>query len=168
MDALLIIDMLNDFVEETGALYVPGVKTIIPNIKKRLEEARTQGIPVFFICDSHKENDPEFKYWPSHAVEGKWGSAIIKELRPHEGEYIIRKVSYSGFYKTDLEKRLKEHRISRIILTGVLTNICILYTGADALMRGFSVEVPEDAVAALTDEDHHFALRQLKEVLKPR
>ncbi|RKX69745.1 cysteine hydrolase [candidate division WOR-3 bacterium] len=168
MDALLIIDMLNDFVEEWGALYVPQAKRIIPAIKKKLDEARKKGIPVFFICDAHKPDDPEFRYWPRHAIDGEKGAAIIKELRPQEGEYIIKKVSYSGFFRTELERRLREHGVKRLILTGVLTNICVLYTGVDALMRGYEVEVDPDAVAALTDEDHRFALRQLKEVLKPR
>ena len=168
MEALLIIDMLNDFVEDWGALQVPNGRKIIPTIKKRLDKARKKGTPVFFICDAHTPDDPEFKYWPRHAVEGERGAAIVKELRPQEGEYIIKKVSYSGFYRTELEKRLKEHNITRLILTGVLTNICVLYTGVDALMRGYEVEVPEDSVAALTREDHRFALKQLKEVLKPR
>jgi len=67
-DALLIIDMLNDFVHPKGALYIPGAEKIIPNVKRELDRAHQSGIPVIYVNDAHQPDDPEFKVWPKHAV----------------------------------------------------------------------------------------------------
>ena len=71
-EALLIIDMLNDFVFEGAPLEVPETRKIIPVIKKEIKEAKTKGIPVIYICDAHDKNDKEFSKfgWPAHAVKG--------------------------------------------------------------------------------------------------
>jgi len=92
----------------------------------------------------------------------------VDELKPQPNDIIVYKISYSGFYGTNLHNILRELAISRLRVTGVATSICVLYTAVDALMRGYEVEVIPDAVAGLTPEDHKFALRQLTEVLKPR
>jgi len=167
-DALLIIDMLNDFVHPRGALYIPGAEKIIPNVKRELDRAHQSGIPVIYVNDAHQPDDPEFKVWPKHAVEGTWGAQVVDELKPQPNDIIVYKISYSGFYGTNLHNILRELAISRLRVTGVATSICVLYTAVDALMRGYEVEVIPDAVAGLTPEDHKFALRQLTEVLKPR
>ena len=67
--ALLIIDMLNDFILEGAALQVPKIKTIIKYIKKEIEKARSEGYPIIYLCDSHDEDDREFEMFPPHAVK---------------------------------------------------------------------------------------------------
>lgn len=166
--ALLVIDMLNDFVREEAPLEVPKSREIISNIKREIDKARQNEIPVIYLCDAHKPDDPEFKIWPPHCVEGTEGADVIEELKPDKDDFIVKKVSYSGFYNTKLEELLKSLGVQKLLLTGIVTNICVLYTGVDALMRGFEVEVIEDCVAGLNEDDHKFALRQLKEILKPR
>lgn len=166
--ALLVIDMLNDFVKEGAPLEVSKARQIIPNIKREIERARTLDIPIIYICDAHKPNDPEFKIWPVHCLEDTQGAEIIFELKPKKSDFIVKKVSYSGFYNTKLEELLKSLGVQKLIMTGILTNICVLYTGVDALMRGFEIEVKDDCVAGINEDDHKFALRQLKEVLKVR
>ncbi|MCD6081057.1 MAG: cysteine hydrolase [Candidatus Omnitrophica bacterium] len=166
--ALLVIDMLNDFVREGAPLEVPKSRGIISNIKREIDKARQNEIPVIYLCDAHKPDDPEFKIWPPHCVEGTEGADVIEELKPDKDDFIVKKVSYSGFYNTKLEELLKSLGVQKLLLTGIVTNICVLYTGVDALMRGFEVEVIEDCVAGLNEDDHKFALRQLKEILKPR
>jgi nicotinamidase-related amidase len=167
-EALLVIDMLNDFVREGAPLEVPRAREIIPNIQREIEKARNNDYPVIYLCDAHKPEDPEFKIWPPHCVEGTEGAEVINELKPAKDDFVIKKVSYSGFYNTKLEELLKSLGVQKLFLTGIVTNICVLYTGVDALMRGFEVEVIEDCVAGLNEEDHKFAIRQLKEILKPR
>lgn len=167
-EALLVIDMLNDFVREGAPLEVPRAREIIPNIQREIEKARNNDYPVIYLCDAHKPDDPEFKIWPPHCVEGTEGAEVIDELKPAKGDFVIKKISYSGFYNTKLEELLKSLGVQKLFLTGIVTNICVLYTGVDALMRGFEVEVIEDCVAGLNEEDHKFAIRQLKEILKPR
>ncbi|RKY62778.1 MAG: cysteine hydrolase [Candidatus Latescibacterota bacterium] len=166
--AFVIVDMLNDFVREGAPLEVPKTREVLPNIRRELERARREGMPVVYLCDRHKPDDPEFKVWPPHAVEGTEGAEVVQELAPQEGDLVIPKVSYSGFFRTDLEDRLRELGVEKLIITGCVTNICVLYTSVDALMRGYEVEVLEDCVAALDEEDGRFALKQIREVLKPR
>jgi nicotinamidase-related amidase len=168
MKALLIVDMLNDFVKPGAPLEVPGARNIVPALRRELENARSSGVPVFYLCDAHDENDPEFSIWPRHAVKGSAGAEVIEELSPRPGEKIVQKTSYSGFFGTDLESLLRSAGVDALVITGVVTNICVLYTAVDALMRGFDVEIPDDCVAALNENDHRFALKQIREVLKPR
>ncbi len=164
---LLIIDMLNDFVLKGAPLEVPRARAIVGNIKKQVNKARRGKIPIIYCCDSHSRNDREFGLWPPHAVRGTRGAEIVDELKPRERDVIINKRTYSGFHRTTLDRTLKGLGARHLILTGVVTNICILYTAADAYMRGYEVSVPEDCVAALRAEDHRFALRQIREILKP-
>ncbi len=166
--AFLIIDMLNDFVKEGAPLEVPAARGIVPNIAKRMKDARNSNTSVIYLCDSHGKDDPEFKAWPRHAVKGTAGSRVIDELKPEQGDIIIPKTSYSGFYNTDLNEKLKSLDVDELIITGCVTNICVLYTSVDALMRGYYVKVPEDCVAALERDDHLFALKQINKVLRPR
>lgn len=164
---LLVIDMLNDFVRAGAPLEVPGARDIIPNIKKKIEEARREKIPVIYLCDAHAPDDPEFRVWPKHAVRGSPGAAVIEELKPEKKDSVILKTTYSGFFGTKLDALLKKIRPKQLIATGVCTEICVLYTVADAYMRGYEVDVPEECVSGLTKEDHEFALKQMKYVLKP-
>ncbi len=165
-EALLIIDMLNDFVREGAPLEVPSTREIIPVIKEEIEKARSAGNPILYICDAHDPDDPEFKIWPPHAVKGTEGAKVIDELAPQSRDIIVEKTTYNGFYKTDLEEILRDIGVTTVRLTGCVTHICVLYTAAGARVRGFDVKVVERGVAPLSLEDHQCALRQMKEVLK--
>ena len=162
--ALLVTDMLNDFVNKGATLEVPMARTIIRNIKKEINKARKRHIPIIYCCDAHKDNDPEFKLWPRHAVKGTAGADVIEQLKPQKEDYVISKTYYSCFYKTTLDKLLKKLETTHLILTGVVTNICILYTTAEAYMRGYRVTIPKNCVAALTKNEHQFALQQMQRV----
>ena len=120
-----------------------------------------------YICDSHDESDPEFDRmgWPPHAVSGSRGARVIEELKPFSEDKLITKKSYSGFFRTSLEEVLKKGGISELVVTGCVTNICVLYTVADAVQRGYKVKVLKDCVAGLDPQDHEFGLKQMKEVL---
>ncbi|MEE8209815.1 MAG: isochorismatase family cysteine hydrolase, partial [bacterium] len=65
-----------------------------------------------------------------------------------------------------LDATLQDLGVNHIVLTGVVSNICIMYTAVDAHQRGYRVSVPEDCVAGLDPDDHAFALRQITDVLK--
>lgn len=164
--ALLVIDMLNDFIREEGRLYIgdKGKEIILP-IQKRVECFRQSGESIFYICDSHCNDDQEFKLFPPHCVKGTWGAEVIAEVKPEHKDIIIYKRRYSGFFQTDLALTLREKRISKLELVGVCTNICILYTAASARMLDYQVTVWKDAVASFDQEAHNFALQQMKEIL---
>jgi len=166
-EALLVIDMLNDFVLAGAPLEVPATRAIMPALKKRLAQARTRGVPVIYICDAHRPDDPEFARmgWPPHAVKGSSGAEVVAELAPKETDPVVEKTSYSGFHHTGLEGILQALGIEHLVLSGCVTNICILYTAYDAVIRGYRVTVPADCVAPLDPADGEFALKQLAQVL---
>ena len=164
--ALLVTDMLNDFVNKGATLEVPTARAIIQHIREEIDKARKKRIPIIYCCDAHKDNDPEFKSWPRHAVKGTAGADVIEQLKPKKEDYVISKTYYSCFYKTSLDKLLKKLGTTHLILTGVVTNICILYTTAEAYMRGYKVTIPKNCVAALTKNEHQFALQQMQRVFR--
>ncbi len=71
-EALLVLDMLNDFVRPGGNVRVPDRRKIIPVIRREIDEAYAAGLPVVFVCDAHATDDKEFRKfgWPAHAVKG--------------------------------------------------------------------------------------------------
>jgi len=160
--ALVIVDMLNDFVREGAVLEVPAARALIPALQKAREAAYRAGAVVIYVCDNHRRDDPEFKAWPPHAVAGSDGAQVVGELAPGEKDLVVAKRRFSGFFGTDLDLYLREAGIKRIVLAGVLTDICVYHTAADACMRGYEVSVLTDCVAALTEQDHNFALKQMQ------
>ena len=166
--ALIVCDMLNDFVLKGAPLEVARARAIVANIKREINKSRKKHIPIIYCCDGHRPADLEFSLWPKHAVKGTVGAQVIDELKPHKNDHMIIKPSYSCFFKTTLDKLLKQLGITHVILTGVATNICILYTVAEASMRGYKVIIPENCVAALTQGDHQFALQQMKRVFQTK
>jgi nicotinamidase/pyrazinamidase len=163
--ALLIIDMLNDFIEDGGALVVPEARRIVPRLQEILADARDQGIPVIFVTDSHREDDHEFHWWPAHAVSDTWGGMVVDGLRPSPGEYIVPKRRFSAFFGTDLDTYLREMGMRKLYLAGVLTNICVYATALDASMRNYGVAVFRDGVASLSEKTDLFIFEQLQEVV---
>jgi len=166
-EALLVIDMLNDFVLEGAPLEVPNTRKIIPFIKEEIKRAKKAGNPVIYICDTHDPDDKEFSKfgWPRHAVKGTKGAEVVEELKPQEDDIIIEKKTYSGFYNTNLDDTLKRLGIDSLRLTGCVTHICVMFTASDAVLRDYRVTVLKDGVAGIADEDHEAALRIMKNVM---
>lgn len=166
-EALIIIDMLNDFVLEGAPLEVPDNRRAIPAIKREIDAAHGEGKPVIYLCDNHDPDDREFSKfgWPAHAVVASEGQKIVKELAPEKNDIILTKKTYSAFYNTELEPTLKKLGVDSLILTGCVTHICILFTAVEAVPRGYSITVPADAVGGLAKEDTDAALRIMKNVL---
>lgn len=163
--AFVVVDMLNDFVREGGALYSESGRRIIPVIASELARARDLGWPVIYICDRHLPEDREFEMFPPHCLVGSEGGLVCEELAPQPEDLVIYKRRYSAFYGTDLDLSLRELGISEIVLTGVCTNICVLYTAADARMRNYGVLVLKDGVASFDGKAHTFALQEMKTIL---
>ncbi len=158
--AVLVIDMTNDFL--TGALKNDrALKTIQP-ISDLLTKARAQGTPVVYVSDEHYKEDHELKIWGDHSMKGTWGGQITDELAPKSGDYSFEKRTYSAFFETGLDTLLRELNVDNVILTGVVTNICIQHSAADACLRGYEITVPKETTEALSDEDYGYALNYIK------
>ena len=162
--ALIVIDMLNDFLLKDSPMYVQAGREIIKNIKRKIALFRKENLPIIYVCDAHDINDKEFEVWPKHCIINSYGAEIIDELRPKANEIIIRKTRYSAFYKTNLDEILDKHKIDILEITGILTHICVLYTVADATFRDYNVIVTKSCVASNNVVLEEFALKQMKEV----
>lgn len=162
--ALVVVDMVNDFASLEGSLYVPNTAKIIEPIKAKIKGAKEVDIPVIFVNDSHEEDDREFKVWPKHCVKGTEGAKIIKELDTTDST-TIGKTTFSGFFETILDGELKRKGITELILVGCVTNICILHTATDAVLRGYKVTVPRDCVAGLDKADEDAAFKHMAQIL---
>ncbi len=163
--ALLVIDMLRGFLEEGNPLYCgERARRIIPSVQRLLQEETAQGTPVLFVCDHHAPDDPEFRQFPPHCVEGSLEAEIIPELADF-GSTTIRKRHFSAFTDTELATVLEDLDLDTLILCGVCTDICILHTAASARDAGYEVMVPADCVASFDEKKHIFALDHMEKVL---
>jgi nicotinamidase-related amidase len=89
---------------------------------------------------------------------------VVDELKPEKGDYVLQKRRYSAFHGTGLDQLLRELEVDTLILTGVVTDICIQHTAADAFFRGYKLIVPEDCVEAVNEETQKAALNYLRRV----
>ncbi len=164
--AVIVIDMINDFV--TGVFKSDRAAKTIPNIKALLNYARKQKAPVIYTTDAHLPNiDPEFDLWGLHAVAGSRGAEIVDELKPKKGDFHIQKRKYSAFQGTGLDQLLRDLKVDTVILTGVVTDICIQHTAADAFFRGYKIIVPRDCVEAVDQPTQDASIKFMKKAYGP-
>jgi nicotinamidase/pyrazinamidase len=167
--ALIVADMLNDFLDPEGSLYVgPQAREIIPFVREKIDEFRKRGEVVIFVSDAHAPDDREFRYFPAHAVKGTWGAAIIPELKPAAGDYRVEKTRYSAFAHTNLDDILKQEQVDTVCVVGVMTSICVLETVKELFDRDLPGLVYRQGVADSDPEAHAFALKQMERVLGAR
>ena len=163
--AILVVDMLRGFMEEGHSLYCGDkARHIIPNIQKLLEKELEQGSKVFYLCDRHAPDDPEFAMFPPHCIHDTFEIEIIPELSRYPGE-VIPKKRFSSFFDTTLEKELEDLQPEAVVVCGVCTDICVCHTVADARNRDYPVEVPVDCVASFDYKAHISALEHMEKVL---
>jgi len=165
--ALLLIDVINDFEFPRGdELFAQAIK-IAPNIAKLKKRAKAAGVPVIYVNDNLGRWQSKFDEIVQHCLdEGVRGRPFVQQLVPAEDDYFVLKPKHSGFYQTPLEILLKHLGACRLILTGVSTNSCVLFTANDAYMRDMELVVPSDCVAACNCDEHSFAMNQMNNMLK--
>ncbi len=161
--AVLVIDMLNDFV--TGALGCDRARAVVPHLANLIKAARQKKVPVIYCSDSHlKDIDGELKLWGNHAIRGTKGAEIIPELKATDKDFIVLKRRYSGFFQTDLQLLLTELGVDTLIITGLHTHMCCRHTSADGFSFGYKIVVPKETTNAFTEEDYLSGLKYLKDV----
>ena len=160
--AVVVVDMQNDFVKPDGRLHVPSAQEAVEPIARLLERAREAGVLVIYTQDLHGEDDPEYGIWGEHVKAGTWGAEIVPELAPQPGDEIVQKPRYDAFYASRMEDVLHSHwEVDTLIITGTVTNICVLHTAGSAALRWYRIVIPKDAVAALSEFDQEAALHQI-------
>ena len=158
--AVIVIDMINDFV--TGVFKSDRATKIIPNIKALLDHARKQKTPIIYATDAHLPGvDREFDVWGKHAEAGSRGAEIIDELKPRKGDFRVFKRKYSAFQGTGLDQLLRELKADTVILCGVVTDICIQHTAADAFVNVYRIIVPTNCVGGVDTPAYETAIKCL-------
>lgn len=164
--AVLIVDMINDFRHEDGAVLFKQVEPIMHNIARLRSCANDAGVPVIYVNDNFRHWHDTFETTIDHVEKNSdEGRRVVEILRPGRDDFYILKPHRSGFYKTPLGVLLSELGINELIITGAATDMCVLSTAHDAQMRKYKIRVPRDTTAALKDEHRDQALELMERVL---
>jgi nicotinamidase-related amidase len=162
--ALLIIDMINDMDFSGAEAMKRGAIRAARTIARLREQAAAAKVPVIFINDNFGQWHSEKTRLLDHALRpDSEGRDIAERLRPAKDDYFVIKPQFSGFYATNLPVLLPKLGVSRLILTGIATDICVMFTAADAHMRDYALWVPEDAVAGTNAERDRWALELMRQ-----
>jgi nicotinamidase/pyrazinamidase len=153
--ALIVADVQEGFTR-LGNLASPECTAAIPRIHRILEAEMGQGIPVILTKDSHVENDPEFRMFPSHCIVGTPEHDLVEEFRGLESgaAAVIEKHRYSAFFETKLDEVLHELGASEIHICGFCTDICVLHTTSDLRNRDFDVVVRSEGCETFNTPGH--------------
>jgi nicotinamidase-related amidase len=163
--ALLVLDMINAFDFDDGEPLFRNTVPAAKRIRDLCHRAAASDIPVIYVNDNFGKWQENFKDQINIVGrESLMGREIIEYIRPRDENYYVLKPHRSGFYETPLSLLLSSMKTRRLILTGVTTDICVLFTANDAYMRGYEVAVPEDCTAAVTADHKAEALDLLVRV----
>ena len=169
--ALLVVDMQRAFVEPGQAMEVPPAREVVPRIQELVGIFREKRLPVVFteftyspaapllVGELHPEHRPAAPGAPtgfgrpsSSCLEGEDNARVISELAPRADELVVRKHYYDGFNGTVLDGALRARGVRTLVVTGTMTDICVLGTVIGGFNREYRLIVVEDAVATLWPE----------------
>jgi len=158
--ALLIIDMVKDYLDTTANLPItPFATRIIDPINKLIGIFRTENWPIVFSTDAFHEGDFFFTgRMKPHSLAGTEGAGVIEALDRQPQDLWLPKPRFSAFWGTDLEERLKRQDVTLCAVAGIATNFCVLTTAMDALCCDFKAVLLEDCSAAGSEQIHHRTL----------
>jgi nicotinamidase-related amidase len=165
--ALLIIDMINDLDFPEGEQLLEHALPAARQIRELKRRAKGEGVPVIYVNDNFGRWRSDFHAQVKHCLEeASLGRPIAELLKPEEDDYFVLKPKHSGFYSTSLDVLLRYLEVESLVIVGMATNICVLFTANDAYMRDFHLAVPRDCVASNTEEENRHALNQMHKALK--
>jgi nicotinamidase-related amidase len=164
--ALLIIDMMNTYDHPDADKLAPNVADIVEPVAKLVEMARRRDdVQLIYVNDNYGDFSAEFSDLVRSALDGERPD-LVQPIVPEQGCRMLTKVRHSAFYATPLAYLLGQLEPERVILTGQVTEQCILYTALDAYVRHFPVVVPPDAVAHIDPELNDAALTMMHRNMK--
>ena len=167
--ALLLVDPYNDFLSQGGKLWpmVEAVATevgLLDNLRAITAAARREGIAIF-IVPHHRWEPGDYEDWDHPTpyqvassarqsfAKGTWGGEWHPDFVPRQGDIIVKEHwGSSGFANTDLDFRLRQLGIRKVIVIGLLANTCIETTARFATELGYHVTLVKDATAAFSEE----------------
>jgi nicotinamidase-related amidase len=166
-DALLLVDVLNDFRHEDGERLLDSFRARHDAMVRAVREAREVGVPVVYAQDNRGVWDGDGRRLVQEALGGP-GRELLESLAPAEGESLVVKPRYSAFDKTPLELVLRGLDVERLLLAGAATEGCVAQTAIDARELGFKVTVLADACATVDERIEQVALDYLESVVGAR
>ena len=169
--ALLVVDMQRAFLDPGEAMEVPPARDIVPRVQELLGIFREQGRPVAFTEFLYVEAAPllvgalhpehrraaagaprGFGMPSSSCLAGEANVSTVPELEPRADELVVRKHYYDGFNGTVLDRALRARGISHLVVTGTMTDICVLATVMGGFNHEYRMTVVADGVATLWPE----------------
>jgi nicotinamidase-related amidase len=149
--ALIVVDMLNPYEHEDADKLTASVERTLPAIRELREKARDAGLPTIYVNDNHGDWESSREPLVKSALGGARPD-LIEPILPAEEDLFLAKTRHSIFYATPLEYILGQEEVDRIVLTGQVTEQCILYSALDAYIRHLDVVVPRDGVAHIFED----------------
>jgi nicotinamidase-related amidase len=159
--ALIVIDMLNRYEHEDGLQLLESARKVVPVLGRLIENARRVNALTIYVNDNHGDWTAGRTQLSQWALKGA-DRSVIEPILPREDVPFLIKARHSVFYETQLEYLLRHANIDRVVLSGQVTEQCILYSALDAYVRHFEVVVPRDVVAHIHEDLADAALRMMK------
>jgi nicotinamidase-related amidase len=168
--ALLVIDLINPMTFEGGSDLFAHALPAAHRIVELTRRARAAGVPVVYINDNFDCWHLGFRELVDEVARRSEPGRVLAELLAPDPtrDHFVLKPLHSAFFQTGLEVLLHRLEVGSLILTGVATEICVLFTANDAYMRDYDVVVPADCVASEQDRDRTYALEHMRRVVHAR
>lgn len=145
--AVVVVDMLNSYRHVDAESLAANVAQIIEPLAELVEHSRaSESVDLIYVNDNYGDFTAGFADIVGAALDGARPD-LVRPIVPTPGDRMMTKVRHSAFYATPLEYLLGRLGTRRLILTGQVTEQCILYTALDAYVRHLPVVIPVDAVA---------------------
>lgn len=163
--ALLVIDMQKFFLDPKSPTFTCGGLAILPNVKLLIRAFRKKRLPIIYTAHVHKSAEMDGGimswWWKGMAIEGTEEAKTDSSIAPLPKEKIIYKHRYSAFYNTDLETTLRCLKITDLVISGIMTNLCVESTVRDAYFRDYRVHFLLDATGTINEELHLATLKNV-------
>ena len=159
--ALVVIDMLNAYDFEDADALAASAEKVVPNVAKLIERARDEDVPIIYVNDNHGDWNSSADELVQRALDGK-RPELVEPIKPPEDVSFVIKARHTIFYGTPLEYLLFTQDIDRLVMTGQVTEQCVLYSALDAYVRHLEVAVPRDAVAHIHEDLADAALAMME------
>ncbi len=146
--ALLVVDMLNPYDHEDADMLADHVAAVVEPLADLARRAREANVDVIYVNDNLGDFTATRHDLVTRALDGR-RPELVEPLVPADDLPFIQKVRHSVFYGTALDHLLRQRELATVILTGQVTEQCILYSALDAYVRHYEVCVVRDAVASI-------------------
>jgi nicotinamidase-related amidase len=163
-DALLVIDVFNDFDHEDGDALLASFRQRVGAMIDAIAAARAAEIPIVYVNDQRGRWDADAPGLVRETLSKEGAGGILAPLVPQPGDFFVLKPRYSAFDYTPLVLLLQQLQVERILLIGAATEGCIVQTGIDARELGLKVTVLADACATNDPALAELALRYAEAV----